>query len=157
MANIQVKRGEKADANSLVFKDGEPVWVTDEEEIRVGDNITPGGIPVKSKSINIKVSPSGTIQSTNVQGAIEELDGRIDNFGIREDLTNQIDGISRTFIVQNDFVLGSTQIYYCGIELRSGEDNDYIEISPRTILFSSEADAPEDGDVILISYEKVEA
>jgi hypothetical protein len=41
---IRFKRGPWADAIKYIGRDGEPMWITDKKELRIGDGVTPGGI-----------------------------------------------------------------------------------------------------------------
>jgi hypothetical protein len=47
-ANLQVRRGTDAEVGEITPLEGEPVWVTDEKHLVVGDGDTEGGIIVPS-------------------------------------------------------------------------------------------------------------
>jgi hypothetical protein len=48
---IRFKRGIWDDAIKYVGRDGEPMWITDKKELRVGDGATPGGILVAAYEV----------------------------------------------------------------------------------------------------------
>ena len=45
-ANLQVRRGTKAEVNAITPLDGEPVWKTDSKTLAIGDGSTVGGVNV---------------------------------------------------------------------------------------------------------------
>jgi hypothetical protein len=69
-----------------------------------------------------------------------------------EDLTAQINGITRTFTTSNQFALTTTKIIYCGIELRRGALNDYTETDNFTLQFSASRPIPTSGDTLIVYY-----
>lgn len=46
---LRIRRGDKSAVNSIVPAEGEPLWVRDEKELRLGDGETQGGIPIASQ------------------------------------------------------------------------------------------------------------
>ncbi len=52
-ANLQVRRGTDAEVGEITPLEGEPVWVTDEKHLVVGDGDTEGGIIIPS-SVGIR-------------------------------------------------------------------------------------------------------
>lgn len=52
-ANLQVRRGTDAEVGEITPLEGEPVWVTDEKHLVVGDGTTEGGVIVPS-SVGIR-------------------------------------------------------------------------------------------------------
>jgi hypothetical protein len=95
MSKIQIKRGLNANRTGFTPAEGEPIYSSDNKVLYIGDNSTPGGVPVdKVPTVFGRVgdvvatsgdytasqitvtpnTPSGTISSINVQDAIIELD-----------------------------------------------------------------------------------
>ena len=79
---FQLRRGTDAERNAnggIVFLEGELIYVTDTEEIFVGDGVTPGGIRVTGSSLG--GSPAALTQNLNMNGYNITGTGNIDIIG----------------------------------------------------------------------------
>lgn len=71
---IQLRRGQTVDRLSKVFQDGEPVLDQDENELYIGDNNTPGGVPVYKRA-NVVNTGVSVIADKDNHGNYTRFDG----------------------------------------------------------------------------------
>ena len=91
---FQLRRGTDAERNAgggIVFLEGELVYITDTEEVYVGDGVTPGGIRVTGSSLG--GSPAALTQNLNMNGYNITGTGNINITGtVTADLTGNLVG-----------------------------------------------------------------
>lgn len=69
----------------------------------------------------------------------------------REQPSGDIDGINKTFTLSHTPIAGSEEVFFNGLCLDSGTNNDYV-LSGNTITFTTDFPAPLPGDKIRVSY-----
>jgi len=59
MSKIKFKRGDSSRINTITPEVGEPVYVTDTKQLRIGDGATQGGLPLAITGSSVNSSPIG--------------------------------------------------------------------------------------------------
>lgn len=155
---LQLRRGTEAERTAgggIVFAEGELVYITDTEEVYVGDGVTPGGIRVTGSIVgspaqltqnlslnsyningNGNININGTITASNFSGGGSGIiDGQeyvIDIQGDVRGFDSSIIVDSTTGIVYADFVGDGSLI--TGISVSSLEDTNIVSALPGQML-----------------------
>jgi hypothetical protein len=58
--SLQIRRGLQSELDQITPLEGEPIWVTDQEKLVIGDGITQGGINVTANLQDLLISSQGT-------------------------------------------------------------------------------------------------
>jgi len=72
-------------------------------------------------------------------------------FRFHEELSDQIDGITKEFDIDSKYKFGTTRVFYNGQEQRLGVN--YLEVDENTIEFC--VFAPRAGKALWIHYERI--
>lgn len=154
---LQLRRGTEAERTAgggIVFAEGELVYITDTEEVYVGDGVTPGGIRVTGSisgspsqltqnlslnNFNIvgtgNINIAGTITASNISGGSGIVEGQEYIIDIQGDVRGSDSSIivdSLNGIVYADLVGDGSLI--TGITIPSLEDTDIINPQPGDLL-----------------------
>lgn len=144
---IQFLRGLSANLSQITPAQGEPVWVTDTQQFRVGDGTTPGGVPLDF------VIPSGTqvdgevaIWSGGLLGSVSKtvyLDGYATQAWTNTQLDTKLDvndeAVSAAVATDANNLGGQLPSYYLNTSLRSNAINSTSETNVATSLAAKQA------------------
>lgn len=81
---IQFRRGSLAEVGSTIFDQGEPVWITDQHKLYIGDGVTPGGVLWNVENPTyLSGSIANAVYTTGNQtiSGVKKFDGVISGFG----------------------------------------------------------------------------
>ena len=75
---LQIRRGLQNELDAITPLEGEPIWVTDQEKLVIGDGITQGGINVTQNLQDLRITSAGTktsLYDADTSGTIALING----------------------------------------------------------------------------------